>query len=495
MTGKEGVWDLGDDEFALFAGLIEKSSGLYFDESKKDSLRISLTTRISLTRHKSFIDYYEFLKDPLRGAEEFKKLLSLITINETYFFRNPEQYAILRRHILPAIIRQKTQARGTPPTLRIWSAGCSTGEEPYTLAIVLKEMEDLFQGWTVEILATDVSEKALETAKNGIYGRRSLQNMTQSRIDRYFVRDGERYTIIDDIKKIVRFAYFNLIHIPYPLYQMQGKDIIFCKNVTIYFKIESTKRVINNFCDSLNSGGYLFIGHSETLWGVSDRFETVVIDGVFCYQKGGCERATTTPGHGSAQKKISAHPDKPHLSPMPKVSTPQPSEDLYIECERLYYDGRYAEAETRLVTILNETPEHLKARLLMAYLHANQEDHAGAEKECLEIVRIDTTAPVAAEAYLLLGTVYGKLQRQDEALNALKKALYVNPALVEAYIQLAGIYKNMGQWSHALLAFENAVKYMEGAGGSVVHGPERQVSQKILLDLCRGNIEILKTRV
>lgn len=524
---KQGVWDLSENDFSLFARFIEEHSGLVFEDYKKDSLRISLTTRVSLTRLQSYEDYYRLLTDPLQGPEEFRKLLSLITINETSFFRNPEQYAVLKKYILPAIIARKTRLNAGDKTLRIWSAGCSTGEEPYSLAIVILESGLLEMGWDVKIMATDVSEQALESARKGSYKRRSLLNMTQGQIGCFFTQNEERFVINDEVRKLVHFDYFNLIRIPFPLHQVRGMDIIFCKNVTIYFKMESTKRVISNFYEALADCGYLFVGHAETLWGISDRYQTVEKEGAFFYMKGteqgGCllprtphpvtdprvkkperrklsdehssirlpgektgeypwQRKTPSPSHSSAEKHIT--------SPAQKSGT-RAEEDPFARCESLCRAGRHGEALKSLDQLVRDDPQHVKARMLTAYISVDREDYSRAKTECLEVIDID---PEHAGAYLLLGMIYGTYEQYDKALTTLKKAVYNNPQLVEAYLQMALIHKELKQWDKAILAYENAARCLKGRVNSVVEGPGQRLCHRLMLDLCEGNIELLKTK-
>lgn len=524
---KQGVWDLSENDFSLFARFIEEHSGLVFEDYKKDSLRISLTTRVSLTRLQSYEDYYRLLTDSLQGPEEFRKLLSLITINETSFFRNPEQYAILKKYILPAIIARKTRMNSPDKTIRIWSAGCSTGEEPYSLAMLMLESGYLGKGWGVKIMATDVSEQALEAARKGVYKRRSLLNMTHGQIGHFFTQDGDHFAIRDEVKDLVHFDYFNLIRIPFPLHLVQGMDIILCKNVTIYFKMESTKRVINNFYEALADCGYLFIGHAETLWGISDRYQTVEKEGAFFYMKGtdkeGCLlprtlRTITDPKNKKPERRRSS--DEHSGTPLPgektgeypwqrkdsvssrslpeKQATPaipgtmnRNAEDPFSRCESLYRAGRHGEAMESLDQLVRADPRHARARMLTAYISADLEDYGRAKTECIEVLEID---PEHAGAYLLLGMIYGTYEEYDKALATLKKAVYNNPQLVEAYLQMALIHKELKQWDKAILAYENAARCLKGRVNSVVEGPGQELCHRLMLDLCEGNIELLKTK-
>jgi len=199
-------------------------------------------------------DYYDALG---RDDREFNELLNLVTINETSFFRFPAQFDALRDRVVPEVMARKKPG---DRDLRVWSAGCSTGEEPYSIAMTLLDTGITASGWKPQVLGTDVSTKALARAKSGVYGKRAMMNIAPDVVSRYFERtmSGE-YRVNDRVRSLVDFGYQNLIKEPYPLSLMGGWDIIFCRNVTIYFRIESTRRVVRNFYDSLNEGGYLFI--------------------------------------------------------------------------------------------------------------------------------------------------------------------------------------------------------------------------------------------
>ena len=271
--------DLTPEEFQRFRDWIHHHSGIYLEESKVDSLRISLVTRATRL---GFLEYDEYFDVLSRDEDEFKELMNLVTINETSFFRFPAQFDALRDRVIPEILENKPKVSRS---FRVWSAGCSTGEEPYSIAMTLLDSALEARGMRSEVLGTDVSTQALDRAKAAVYPAKALASLPQNTVQRWFepVKGGHRPRA--RARDIVAFSYHNLIKEPYPLVFAANWDIIFCRNVTIYFRPESTRRVVNNFYESLNPGGYLFIGHSETLTSISDRFEPVEIGGVFLYRK------------------------------------------------------------------------------------------------------------------------------------------------------------------------------------------------------------------
>ncbi|MBN2404543.1 MAG: protein-glutamate O-methyltransferase CheR, partial [Coriobacteriia bacterium] len=271
--------DLTLEEFARFRDFIHQQSGIFLEESKLDSLRISLVTRATRLDFSTFDAYYALL---VRDHKEFNELMNLVTINETSFFRFPQQFDALKNRVLPEIMSAKPENN---KNFRVWSAGCSTGEEPYSVAMTLLDAGIDGLGWKSQVLGTDVSTRALAVGQKGVYGKRAMINVPKETVARHFetVPDGHR--VSERARKLVDFGYHNLIKEPYPLSLMGNWDVIFCRNVTIYFRLDSTRRVVSNYYNSLNEGGYLFIGHSETLTSISDQFEPVEVGGVFLYRK------------------------------------------------------------------------------------------------------------------------------------------------------------------------------------------------------------------
>jgi chemotaxis protein methyltransferase CheR len=211
-------------------------------------------------------------------------LLNEITIGETFMFRSPAQMEALRNVILPEIMKAKA-ALGFK-RLHFWSAGCSTGEEPYTLAMfLLEESKNLLAGWSFDVLATDLNENSLEAAKAGIYGEYSLRSTAAELRKKYFQPyDGKRVQACEQLKSAVRFDRVNLSD-EGKMRLLNGMDVIFCCNVLIYFDLLSKRKVVQHFFSNLLSGGYLFLGHAESLYQVDDHFQLVHLPGVIAYWK------------------------------------------------------------------------------------------------------------------------------------------------------------------------------------------------------------------
>lgn len=273
---------LSESEFKQIREYIYEKSGLFFDDNKKDYLEKRLIIRMNQLKIQTFAEYFYKLK--FNESDEFSRLMELITTNETYFFRNIPQLNTFSYHILPELLNRK--ANSGDFRLRIWSAGCSSGEEPYTIAIILKERIEYLEDWNIEIYGTDISYRVLKLAQAGEYHPRSLMDTDESIIKKYFTYDAlnNKYRINDEIIEMVRFKYLNL----YDKDQMsrfKNIDIIFCRNVLIYFDEGSRKKVVEMFYDSLVPGGYIMLGYSESMLRITRAFEMLRMGSDVTYRK------------------------------------------------------------------------------------------------------------------------------------------------------------------------------------------------------------------
>lgn len=273
---------LGNDEFKHIREYIYEKSGLYFDDTKKDYLEKRLFVRMNQLKVQSFIEYYYMLKVDKNG--EFNKLAELITTNETYFFRNIPQLNTFSYHMLPELLTRK--ANSGDFRLKIWSAGCSSGEEPYTIAIILKERLEYIEDWDIDIYGTDISLRVLELARIGEYFPRSLMDTGEDIKKKYFRHDALKnmYTINQDIKDMVRLKHLNLFD-SHQMAFFRNIDVIFCRNVLIYFDEDSRKSVVERFYDALMPGGYIILGHSESMLRITRAFEMLRMGDDIAYRK------------------------------------------------------------------------------------------------------------------------------------------------------------------------------------------------------------------
>jgi chemotaxis protein methyltransferase CheR len=279
MLFSEPEQQLSEEEFRLIRDLIYNHCGLYFDSDNKYLLDRRLLPRLAMHSLPGFRDYYQFLKYDRNKDAEISDILDILTTNETYFFRESFQLDAFANEILPELKILKQRDR----TLRIWSAGCSTGEEPYTIAMLMLEL-DCFQGWRIEIVGSDISQRVVQVARKGIYTKSSFRSMEERYLHRFFSEVPGGYRICDEVRELVTISQMNLFDVN-RLALLGKMDAIFCRNVIIYFDQASKKRVIESFYNTLRSGGYLMLGHSESLMNISTAFALRHLKSDMVYQK------------------------------------------------------------------------------------------------------------------------------------------------------------------------------------------------------------------
>jgi chemotaxis protein methyltransferase CheR len=284
LVGKPEVDDVKNPAYLKIRDVIYQVAGIYQPDEKLYLLASRCARRMAVVKANTPAEYLDHLTVRGNREAEMRLLLNEITIGETYMFRSPPQLEALRNLILPQITKAKN-AMGFK-RLHVWSAGCSTGEEPHTLAMfLLEESSKQLAGWTFDILATDLNENSLATAKAGIYGEYALRSTTEALRRKYFKQyDDKRLQATDQLKSIIRFDRVNLSD-DRKMTFCKGIDVIFCCNVLIYFDLASKKRVMQHFYSNLLPGGYLFLGHAESLFQVDDRFHLVHFPGTIGYWK------------------------------------------------------------------------------------------------------------------------------------------------------------------------------------------------------------------
>jgi chemotaxis protein methyltransferase CheR len=273
-----------DPVFRQIRDLVYKVCGIFQLEEKLYLMADACGRRMKQLSIRTPREYWDLLTAHPNREVELRQLLNEVTIGETCLFRSPPQLDALRKVILPELVADRS--RQITKRLRIWSAGCSTGEEPYTLAMnMLEESEHLLKGWTVEILATDLNDRSVEIAKAGVYGDYALRATTDYFKRKYFSPfDDKKLQTRPEVKKLITFSRLNLQDDSRMLF-MKGMDLIFCCNVLIYFDGPSKAKVIDHFFSNLNFGGYFFLGTSESLFKLNDRFHLVHFPGTISYWK------------------------------------------------------------------------------------------------------------------------------------------------------------------------------------------------------------------
>lgn len=278
----ENRMELEQRDFELIRDLVYQETGMMFEDRKMLFVQVRVARRLAALGYSSPRDYYRHLRYEDDNRSELQNLVNLLTTNETYFFREYPQLECFANHALPEIA-EKRRAAGDR-RLSIWCAACSTGDEAYTLAIVLRACLDDFDRWRIQLLATDIDTDVLAAARKGIYTERAVKDVPDSYLESYFGVRGGHFHVVDEIKRMVTFSQVNLVD-RRAMRCQRDYDVIFCRNALIYFDDPARRKVLSSFYDALLPGGYLFLGHSESAGRISAAYELVSLGGHITYRR------------------------------------------------------------------------------------------------------------------------------------------------------------------------------------------------------------------
>ena len=424
-------------------------------------------------------------------------LASYLTVGETYFFRDGKSFEVLEGRVLPELIRTRSAAERY---LRIWSAGCASGEEAYSIAILLRRMIPDIKDWNITILATDINPSFLHRASVGAYGEWSFREVPSWTKERYFRKttDG-RYEILPGIKKQVTFSYLNLAEDSYPslMNNTNAMDIIFCRNVVMYFSRQKQKEVVLKLHRCLVEGGLLISSPSESSAELFAPFHQVHCPGVTLYQRGAEE--TLRAECLALGEPLSHHPSVPlppviepavrpddavagpSLATPPSVgaaesATPHP-DDLYEEAHESFERGRYFDAEENIRMLLAGDGDHAPALALFARLHANMGRLPDARELCERAIAEDK---LNARYHYLLSSILEEMGLAEEAGSSLKRALYLDHNFVLAHFALGNLARKQGKTVESEKHFENALSVLSTVGqDSVIPESEGIIARRL----------------
>jgi chemotaxis protein methyltransferase CheR len=403
--------------------MIRERTGNVIPQSRYPFLEELAQRRAQGKGFHSVAGYVTALENDLVRAE-WESLIPLLTIKESYFFRAPQQFEIIRKEILPQILA----TRGSARQLRIWSAACARGEEPATLAILLSE-EKALDGWSWSIVATDVDEEALAGARLGLYGDRAVAQVPPELLERYFNRRGKLFELSAELRARILYRSLNLAHPPFEL-PFAEYDLILLRNVLIYFRRPLQRRVVSQVGQSLSRDGYLFLGASETLWQIQDELESVDLGSCFAYRHRREPKEAPPPAPRPARRLADpppppsvaratppprVEPERPSAPPPPSppaIPPPSSVHERLLDAARSLSANRIAEASQVIGAVLAEAPAEPSAHALEGFLH-------------------DLTG------------------RTDEAVASYRAALYLDPALFQVRIFLADCLLRLGNRDRA----------------------------------------------
>jgi len=489
-----GYGPMNEEELTLFQEYLLTHSGLHFDQSNIKILERGLQRRMRAIGAKDYGDYFHYLEKYGESRQEQKKLLGLLTVGETYFFRYLAHFDALIHHVLPELILRNSKQR----SLRIWSAGCSTGEEPYTLAMLLCEHFPLLADWDVQILGTDINKVALRRAREGSYGPRALRVTDAVFREKYFQRAGSAYVVDARIRDMVRFAYLNLQTGAFPSADngTSNIDILFCRNVMIYFRLGTTRRIVERFSRSLNPGGFLFLGHAETLINISDRFQRQHQAGGFFYQlrdETSADKSSAAPSLPPPVLALRPPPRPPHPSPpvpppalpLPAAAPPAPDlQDLFIRAEQEFNRENFRTASQSYDTILRQIPQHVGATVGKGFILANEGRYEQALKACKQALAIDDLRP---EVYFLLGLICELQNDLEGALREYRKALLLDMEFIMSHYNLSKVFWRLGRPRDARRELNNTIRLLEKAADEAIIPHSGGLSRAVFLEVCRDD--------
>lgn len=486
-----GYGTMGDNELHLFQEYLLTHSGLHFDHSNLKILERGLQRRMRAIGARDYKDYLTYLERHGESRQEQSKLLGLLTVGETYFFRYLAHFDALIHHAIPELIERNWQRR----SLRIWSAGCSTGEEPYTLAILLREHFPQLGDWDVQILATDINKSALRRARHGVYGARALRVTDPAYRNKYFRQIGGSYQVDAKIREMVNFTYLNLQtgEFPSPDNSTEDTDILFCRNVMIYFRLGTTRRIVEKFSRCLRPGGFLFLGHAETLINISDRFNRRHEAAGFYYQlreEGSSSKNATTPAAPTTTFHLPPMLT-PSALPAPAIAilqqpAPAASADLnklYLQAEQEFNRENFKTASQFYDTILRHLPQHVGALVGKGFILANEGRYDEALETCKRALAIDDLRP---EIYFLRGMI-GELQNNlEDAIREYRKALLLDIEFIMAHYNLSKLFRRLGRRRDARREHNNTVRLLEKADDEAIIAYSGGLSRAVFLEVCRN---------
>jgi len=498
--------NLCDADFARFCDLARTQTGLEFMGARRAELERAVILTLAETGLSDAGALWTAVAD-LDANHPLRVLwISKLIVGETHFFRNQPQFEALERHILPALIdRRRGEHR-----LRLWSAGCSTGEEPYSLAILLRRLLPDWEDWDITLLATDVNVQALDKARHGIYGAWSFRQVAPEIKQQYFVAQGAQWSLIPQIRRLVTFAYLNLVDSAYPsvMNNVHSFDLILCRNVLIYFSAATIDQVVHKLHDTLGDEGWLVVGHTEPSQSTFRRFTPHNFPGAVIYRKpamlqqqlprsipeiadfGPVDTPMTAPPRVAIQPvtpapaaveagTMTANPSHTKVLPVPDSAT------TLALCKA----GQEEEALRRLEAQVASSTDSGYAAYLAAKVQAGR--HKLPEAERWVQIALER-APLLAPAHCLHGLLLQEAGQPDAALAALRRCIYADADCVLGHYMLAGLYARLSQHRRAAKEYATVSELLHGHAGNELVPDGDGISTGHLLELVSLQSSALK---
>jgi chemotaxis protein methyltransferase CheR len=507
---------MDDSILQLFIQLITAQIGLQIRQQDRSALSAKLLTRMKFASISDPEKYYQFLTiTSFETQNEWRELVLLLTTVESYFMRDKGQFSLLEKVIFPELIEQKkklSKTLGIQPTLRIWSAGCSTGEEPYSLAIILKQLIFDWEEWKIVILGTDINEKVIEKAHRGVYTPWSFRLVDPQVQKQYFNQQKTEWKINRELRESVKFSCLNLItdHFPNVYKNIYNMDLILCRNVFVYFEPKYISVVLKKFANTLKSGGYLITGHAEIGGQIINEFQPKIFPESVVYQcrdllpderleidsrrleepKSALEesgKSLVDDGYLLARGTIPASFAKGHFSETATLLTESSilgkmlrnryvagdlaspngsfsqiiskpiAESAYLmlieEAKNSFQNKAYTEAINQAKESICLQPKNFDANYLLAQIYANLGKYSQAIEYCQQASKIDSISVLPDYLQAQVAEEQGELEK---AKRILKKIIYFSPSFISAYLELGNIYNKQGEIKRAVTMYNSS---------------------------------------
>ena len=453
-----------------FIQLIATNTGLHIREQDKEALSKKIDTRMKLLNFTAPEKYYQLLNtehnqsdSPLQTLREreWRELILLLTTGESYFFRDKGQITLLKDRILPELILHKKKAQyaegEAKPSLRIWSAGCSTGEEPYSLAILVTELIPDYNKWNIFILGTDINPESIEKVKRGIYYPWSFRMVDPKLQKRYFYQRQTSWEVNEAVRTMVTFRPGNLIkdHFPNSTSNLHSMDFILCRNVFIYFDSKSISVVLEKFYNTLRPGGYLMAGHTELHDQNLGQLQPKVFPESVVYQRSENLQAKTpvtaippttiVSPRSAPSRTVTSGAERSKQTTSQTIRSASPPQIL-SQAETLFHNGAYAIAIKEAEQVLKEHPHHFGAYCLMAQAFANLGEYEKAIDCCQQALKVDS---LSVNPYYLLAHIAEEQGDIELTKTCFKKIIYLAPSSIAAYLGLGSLHEVEGDSNKA----------------------------------------------
>ncbi len=432
-----------------FVDFLYAKLGLVIKKHQLKVLHDAIDKGCRLFGHIRWQDYYEALKHDDAASTEMEQLIADVTIDESYFFRDQNQISWLRDHWLPEIIAQRRQQDDL--SLRIWSAGCSNGQELYTIAMLLAEALPDMDEWNIHLLGTDINADVLGNAMRGHYSSWSFRATSDSMRERYFCSQNSGHTINDKLRHMPHFTFLNLADDAYPsiLTQTNAMDLILCRNVFIYFDKAVVDRVMQRFSHCLLPAGVLMLGASDLIASSMESIRLVQHGDIFYYRNSG----SVQPCEQTAHPPASSMQEKPEI-PLKRHSIKAESKQRADLHEKLH-DGHWHEALNLIKTMIKQQGKTAPLLQHQAKVMANMGDLKAAKTLCDESLQLD---PLDKHSYFLMTMVLIELGDEEGAESNLRKTIYLDAQFIEAHFQLALLLIRSGQPENGRKSLNNALE-------------------------------------